>query len=152
MNLAIFGSGEFTPSVVCIDEYIIRHFSPTNVAVIPLAAGAESDASKWLDMAVGHYKTLDLPVIEVPIYNGEDANNPDLAGKVKKADWIFFSGGDPGYLLRALKGSLLWDNVVKRQAQGSLLAGSSAGAMVMGSYVLSSPFRAMFGSGETNWD
>ena len=42
MNLALFGSGEFTDTVDDIDKYLIGRFKPKNVAVIPAAAGMEA--------------------------------------------------------------------------------------------------------------
>ncbi|MGH7142249.1 MAG: Type 1 glutamine amidotransferase-like domain-containing protein [Candidatus Saccharimonadales bacterium] len=151
MNLALFGSGEFTPSVDGIDEYLISTFKPHNIAVLPTAAGAEKDALKWIEMARQHYAKFHLTVIPVPIFNKEDSNNKDLTDLLIPAEWIFFSGGDPGYLMDVLNDSLLWKTVLKRLQTGALLTGSSAGAMVMGNFVLASPFRAMFSNSDTVW-
>lgn len=141
MNIALFGSGEFTPAVTPIDEYLITTFKPSSIAVIPTAAGKERDAIKWLHAAERHYRAFDIRFIPVPIFNRADADNAELVKPLSDADWIFFSGGSPSYLLSTLRGSLLWSMVSKRAAEGALLAGSSAGAMVMGSYVLTNPFH-----------
>src|ERR1700689_2287184 len=98
MNLALFGSGEFTPAVDDIDKYLIEKFKPANVAVLPTAAGAEADVNKWIEMAKDHYQKFNLPVISVPIFNKIEANQQDLVDLLKPAEWIFFSGGSPGYL------------------------------------------------------
>lgn len=55
------------------------------------------------------------------------------------ADFIYFSGGDPGYLLSVLENSLLWKAINTKYQEGLLLAGSSAGAMVMGHSVITNP-------------
>jgi len=148
MNLALFGSGEFTDLVDDIDKYLITRFKPKNIAVIPTAAGMESDSHKWIDMAVAHYAKFDLPVIQVPVLNKDHANDEKLTKLLSDADWIFFSGGNPGYLYETIKDSKLWEAVIDRVNSGGLLAGSSAGAMIMGKFLMSAPsFKSMF-SGE----
>jgi len=150
MAIALFGSGEFTDAVDGIDAYLISTYAPKNIAIIPAAAGAERDAGKWLAMAREHYKKFELAVIDVPVFSPDDANDPAKAGLLNDCDWIFFSGGDPYYLLRLLTGSLVWDNVKERIEAGALIAGSSAGAMVLGSYVLTNPLKAIvLGDGQT---
>jgi peptidase E len=151
MNLALFGSGEFTPQVDKIDEYLITRFKPKNIAVLPTAAGLESDVSKWLDMAKLHYAKFSLPVIQVPVLNKDQANDQKLTGLLAGADWIFFSGGNPSYLLQSLENTKLWKIVMGRLNDGALLAGSSAGAMIMGKFVLTPSLRAMFSHNETFW-
>jgi len=152
MNLALFGSGEFTDAVDDIDKYLIEKFKPKNVAVLPTAAGMESDAQKWIDMALDHYAKFNLPVIAVPVFNKEQANEQSLVKLLDDADWIFFSGGNPSYLMETLSGSRLWDKVMTRVEAGSLLAGSSAGAMIMGKFLMSAPsFKALFGGNGITW-
>ena len=102
-------------------------------------------------MAKSHYAKFNLPVIEVPVLNKEQANDHNLTDLLANADWIFFSGGNPSYLLQTLEGSKLWEVVNQRLNNGALLAGSSAGAMIMGKFVLTPSFRAMFSHNETFW-
>jgi len=151
MNLALFGSGEFTSDVDAIDEYLIDRFKPKNIAVLPTAAGQEGDVIKWIEMAKLHYAKYDLPVIPVPILNKVQANNQNLIKLLDKADWIFFSGGSPSYLLETLEDTKLWEMVLERIEAGALLSGSSAGAMVMGKFVLAPSFRAMFSHDKAIW-
>jgi len=151
MNLALYGSGEFTPAVNDIDEYLISHYQPRNIAVLPTAAGLESDSSKWIDMAKQHFAKLKLSVIAVPVLDKEQANDAKLTNLLNQADWIFFSGGNPGYLLETLKNSLLWQLVLKRMDEGVLLGGSSAGAMIMGKFLMAPSFRALFNNSEIFW-
>jgi len=151
MNLVLFGSGEFTDSVDEIDKFLIKKYKPKNIAVIPTAAGLESDVKKWIEMAQAHYAKFNLPVIPVPIFNKIQANDTNLTDLVLEADWIFFSGGSPNYLLETLKDSKLWEKVLNRLDNGALLSGSSAGAMVMGQYVLSPSLRSLISRPKTIW-
>jgi cyanophycinase len=141
MNLVLFGSGEFTPAVDNIDKYLIDKYQPRNIAVLPTAAGTESDASKWIEMAKLHYAKYNLPVIAVPIFNKTQSNDKTLIDLLDQADWIFFSGGNPNYLLEVLTGSELWRVILKKLEVGTLISGSSAGAMIMGRFLLSPSFK-----------
>jgi cyanophycinase len=151
MNLVLFGSGEFTPAVDDIDEYLISQYKPQNIAILPTAAGVENDASKWLDMAKQHYAKYNLSVIPVPIYNKVQANEKRLTDQLKQADWIFLSGGNPNYLFETLKDSELWKIILKQVDDGALIAGSSAGAMIMGKFLLSPSLNTFFKSSSSLW-
>ena len=152
MNLALFGSGEFTEAVDDIDKYLIAKYKPKNIAIIPTAAGQESDVAKWTDMAKVHYAKFDLEVIPVSVLNKDHANDQNFVDLLADAEWIFFSGGNPGYLLETLHGSKIWEEIMKRVDDGALLAGSSAGAMIMGKFILTAPsFKAMFTGTGTVW-
>ncbi len=151
MTLALYGSGEFTKNVVDIDEHIIKTYRPQTIAILPTAAGQETDFYKWLDMANDHYRQFNLPVISLPIINAMQANDPQQIAPLEKADWIFFSGGDPNYLYSVLKDSQLWDMVKTKHANGTLVSGSSAGAMIMGTYIMARPIIALINSSDVNW-
>jgi cyanophycinase len=151
MNLALFGSGEFTDDTNEIDEYLISEFSPKNIAVIPTAAGLESDVMKWIKMAEEHYSKFKIDVIPIPVLNKTQANDSKLVKLISPADWIFFSGGNPAYLLESLEKTILWSTVMKKYESGTLLSGSSAGAMIMGNFVMSPSSMNSDPSNEENW-
>lgn len=151
MNIALFGSGEFTDSVNEIDQYLIQQYGLKSVAVLPTAAGKERDYNKWLDLALSHYESLGIKVIPVPIIDTQGANDDKLISLLDTTDWIFFSGGRPDYLLSTLKGSKLWDKVIDKTARGALLTGSSAGAMIMGKYIFTNLLEAIFSNTSAAW-
>jgi peptidase E len=151
MEIVLFGSGEFTEKVDDIDRALIEKYKPRSIAVLPTAAGAEKDVSKWLDMAQQHYAKFQLPVVPVPILNKSHANDEKLVALLDDADWIFFSGGDPDYLFDSLQGSSLWDKVQEKVKGGSVLLGSSAGAMVLGAYIPVFTFKSLYNQKSTKW-
>ena len=65
------------------------------------------------------------------IVDAATANDPSLAASLAEARLIYIAGGDPGYLLRSLSGSLAWETILNAWRGGAVLAGSSAGAMVL---------------------
>src|SRR5207247_724036 len=62
----------------------------------------------------------------------EEADDPANAQAVGEADLIYFSGGKPAYLLDALSESAVWSAALAANERGAVLAGCSAGAMVLG--------------------
>ncbi len=152
MNLALYGSGEFTPEVNQIDQYLITQFKLSRVAILPTAAGMESDVEKWISMAKNHYSKFNIEVIPIRIFNHEQANDSKLVELLDDVDWIFFSGGNPGYLLQTIKGTKLWVKVMEMYHSGVLLSGSSAGAMIMGNYILSPKFMLNKRGSGTSWE
>ena len=60
------------------------------------------------------------------------ADDPRYCETLIGAGVVYFAGGSPDYLLETLQGSLLEQALRQALANGTVLAGSSAGAMVMG--------------------
>ena len=67
--------------------------------------------------------------------NRDDADDPAIAARIGGADVIYLTGGNPAHLLDTLQGSRLLDAIRAEVERGAILAGSSAGAMVMGSWM-----------------
>ena len=57
-----------------------------------------------------------------------------LAGRLAGADLVHLPGGDPGRLLEILDGSAAWRAMLAALARGAVLAGASAGAMVLAAW------------------
>jgi cyanophycinase len=72
-----------------------------------------------------------LSVQALPIVDDGSANDPFLSKELHRSDLIFILGGFPGYLAETLKDSLCWDAITKAEQCGGIIAGSSAGAMVL---------------------
>jgi cyanophycinase len=80
---------------------------------------------------VRHFNRLGAQAEGVMIVDAATANDPALAAQLAAARLIYIAGGDPGYLLRSLSGSLAWRAMLGAWRSGAVLAGSSAGAMVL---------------------
>jgi cyanophycinase len=136
--IALLGSGEYLPIMDEVDLYLLANCGAIGrkprVVCLPTAAGQEGDASiaRWSKMGVEHFTRLGAEVQAVPVIDTESANDLNHAAAVQDADLIYFSGGDPGYLYRTLKDSLVWQAAQKAWARGAAYAGCSAGAMILG--------------------
>ncbi|MBI5962002.1 MAG: Type 1 glutamine amidotransferase-like domain-containing protein [Chloroflexi bacterium] len=136
--IALLGSGEYLPVMDDVDRYLLANCGADGrqprVVCLPTAAGREGGASvnRWSRMGVEHFTRLGADVQAVPVIDAESANDLNHASAVEEADLIYFSGGDPGYLLRTMKNSLVWQAAQKAWARGAIYAGCSAGAMILG--------------------
>lgn len=132
-RLLLAGSGEFTPAMDAVDAELLSTLGPRpRVAIVPTAAGREDTPPTWARMGIEHFTALGGDPVAVMVLDREDAHDPGWVREIAGADWIYFSGGDPGYLVETLEGSPFWAAALARLEAGAILAGSSAGAMMLG--------------------
>jgi cyanophycinase-like exopeptidase len=56
-----------------------------------------------------------------------------MAAQIDNSDVVYLTGGDPSHLVNVMTGSLFLETIRTHAAKDLVLAGSSAGAMAMGS-------------------
>lgn len=154
MALVLYGSGEFTDNTLDISRQLINNYKFSKIAILPTAATQEADWQKWFDMAKNHYLKFGITTINLAVVNQQDANNPAILESLSQADALFISGGKPDYLLKQLAGSLLFDKIKHLIDQSDFLVNtSSAGAMVMGRYIIMNFFKAIINAKDqaNNW-
>ena len=132
-NLALVGGAEFQPGDDQADQLLIEAAggAGARVAILPTAAAAEGAPHMAAANGVRHFNRLGAQAFGVMIVDRATANDASLAAPLASAQLIYIAGGDPGYLLRSLKGSLAWRVMLDAWSEGAVLAGSSAGAMVL---------------------
>ena len=65
------------------------------------------------------------------VLHRSEAEDPANAEVVRGSRFLYLAGGSPMHLRSVLKDSVLWDALVAAWHDGAVLAGSSAGAMVL---------------------
>jgi len=136
--IALLGSGEYLSVMDDVDRYLLANCGADGrkprVVCLPTAAGQEGDKSvtRWSKMGMEHFTRLGADVQALPVIDEKSANDLNHASAVEEADLIYFSGGDPGYLHRTMKDSLVWQAAEKAWARSAAYAGCSAGAMILG--------------------
>lgn len=129
--IALVGGNEFRATCESMDRTLLTRLGERpKVAILPTAA--KENPSLAAENGVRHFQKLGAEATGVMILNRQGAENPSFISKLKDADLIYFAGGDPVFLLEVLEGSPAWKAIVKLCREGRTLAGSSAGAMVMG--------------------
>lgn len=133
--LALMGSGEFTDSMMDVDKFLLSHLKNPQITIIPTAAGQEANFAKWIESGVRHFKRLGFKAKGVHLIKKSDTRDKKILEQLAKSNFYYFSGGNPGHLLDVIKDSPAWELIYKNYLNGAILAGSSAGAMVMGDMV-----------------
>lgn len=139
--IALVGAGEYLAVMDGVDRHLLNSVRADGraprVVCLPTAAGQEGPASvgRWMKMGVEHFSALGAAATALPIIDRLSADNPQYEPVLEDADLIYFSGGDPTYLLETLVGSRMWDAAKRAWAGGAVYAGCSAGAMIMGKHV-----------------
>ncbi len=133
--LALVGSGEYRPGMAEVDRRLLERTGKSRpvVALVPTAAGRENP-KQWTEMGAAHFAALGADPIAIMAVDRASCDEGRWAAEVARADLIYFSGGKPGYLADCVRGTALWRAVAARHADGAVLAGSSAGAMLFGEH------------------
>jgi len=142
--IALVGAGEFLPTMAEVDQALLAAVgrAQPRVAVVPTAAAQEGQASmeRWAAMGLAHFRALGAVPEAVYVADRADAEDPSLCRALVAADLVYFSGGDPAYLVQTLAASAAWAAVAAAHEAGGALAGCSAGAMALAAATLD--FRA----------
>jgi cyanophycinase len=133
--LALIGSGEYLPDMQPVDGFLLAQLPPNpQVICLPTAAGMEGveRIHYWSDLGVSHFSRLGVRAAALPVIDHSSANERRYSEQISRANFVYFSGGKPEYLHQVLDGSLVWQAVKTVLAGGGVVAGCSAGAMIMG--------------------
>lgn len=135
-RIALVGGDEFRPSCVDMDAELIAAsgVERPRTLIIPTAAAMERPELAAANGA-RHFNALGADAAPLMALNARDANDAALTAAVDSAHIIYLTGGNPAYLLEALNGSLLLDKIASALERSAVMAGSSAGAMVMGQWM-----------------
>lgn len=135
-TFALVGSGEFLPTMDPVDRGLLARLGDhPSVAVVPTASAPDGDPvfERWLGMGVEHFTRLGAEAAPIPLRTRADADDSDLAERLARSSFVYLSGGKPAYLRETLAGTACWQAIVEVVERGGVLAGCSAGAMVLGS-------------------
>jgi cyanophycinase len=137
--LVLVGSGEYLPGIELVDRFLIGQLKEApRVVCLPTAAGLEGKEriAYWSDLGVAHFMRLGVQDVRaVPVVDRISANNPEMAYTIWEANFAYLSGGKPDYLYQTLHDTRTWEALLSVHERGGILAGCSAGAMVMGTRI-----------------
>ena len=135
--MMLCGSGEFTSTMDAIDGELLARLRPhAKVAIVPTAAGQEDTPPRWIEKGSAHFHALGAEPVAILVLDRADAHDARWRDAIADVDWIYFSGGSPGYVVETLERTPFWAAILSRHAAGAILAGSSGGAMMLGGTTL----------------
>ncbi|MDX6216347.1 MAG: cyanophycinase [Frankiales bacterium] len=134
--VALVGSGEYLP-VMLETERLLLEGRPPRYVQVPTAAAPEGEGSldRWIALGVEQAGRLGVEAVPVVARDRAEADEAALAAQVAGAGLVYLSGGNPPYLASTLRGTALWQAIHDAWQGGAALAGCSAGAMALTSWV-----------------
>ncbi len=128
--LALIGGAEWQEGCD-FDTRLLEASGGSQVLIVPTAAAYEQPL-RAVDTARRWFEALGGNVTGLEVYVRREAEMPENAELVRNARFIYLSGGSPLHLQSVLKGSAVYAALVEAWESGAVVAGSSAGAMVLG--------------------
>ena len=102
------------------------------VRILPTAAAPDSNHARAGGNGRRWFASLGATDVQVTgIIDAASANDEAIGRELRSARLIYLLGGFPGHLGRTLAGSLAWQAALEAYRNGAVIAGSSAGAMVL---------------------
>jgi cyanophycinase len=127
--IALVGGSEWTPGCD-FDAELLKASGVDEVLVLPTAAAYEQP-HKAVKTAEDWFAGLGARVNGLMVLGRTDAEDPANAAVVRAARFIYLGGGSPMHLRSVLKASATWEALLEAWREGAVVAGSSAGAMVL---------------------
>jgi cyanophycinase len=127
--LALVGGAEWQPGCE-FDAELLERSGGTDVVILPTAAAYEQPG-RAVATAQAWFSSLGARAEGLMVLSHADACLEENARVVRGAGFVYLSGGSPLHLRSVLKGSAVFDAIGHAWRGGAVVAGSSAGAMVL---------------------
>jgi cyanophycinase len=130
--IILMGGNEFRPECEAMDRLLLARIGTNPRAVILPTAAAHENPGLAAENGIRHFNRLGARAEAAMVVDSATAQDGKWLGLIQNADLIYLAGGDPLYLLETLRHSAAWETALEVWKSGRTLAGSSAGAMVLG--------------------
>ena len=128
-HLALVGGGEFAEGC-SFDASLLEASGGDTVLVVPTAAAYEHP-QRLVEAAASWFDRLGARAVGLDLLGRPDASDPAVVDALAASTFTYLVGGSPLHLRSVLKDSPAWDALVGAWQGGGVLAGSSAGALVL---------------------
>jgi cyanophycinase len=130
--IALVGGNEFRPECEAMDRSLLARIGTNPRVIILPTAAARENPGLAAENGIRHFQRLGARAEAAMVVDPATARDGKLLGMIQNADLVYLTGGDPVYLLETLGNSAAWEAALEVWKSGRCLAGSSAGAMVLG--------------------
>jgi cyanophycinase len=127
--LALVGGNEWREGCD-FDGELLAASGGDEVLVLPTAAAYERP-ERSVEAATRWFEGMGAAVRGLMVLRRPDAMDEEAAAVVRASRFTYLAGGSPLHLRSVLKESLVWEALGHAWADGAVVAGSSAGAMVL---------------------
>jgi cyanophycinase len=128
------GGAEFNGQMAVPDSLAIQLAGgpAARISILPTAAAPDNNHQRAGQNGLRWFKNLGATNVSVlPIIDRSSADDPAAVKVLSQTRLIYLLGGFPRYLAQTLAGSRSWQAILSAYQQGAVIAGSSAGAMVL---------------------
>jgi cyanophycinase len=102
------------------------------VSIIPAAAAPDNNHQRAGRNGVRWFEKLGaVNVSALPLLDRQCADDPAVVEALHRSKMIYLLGGFPRHLAHSLAGSKSWQAMLAAHQSGAVIAGSSAGAMIL---------------------
>jgi cyanophycinase len=102
------------------------------IRIVPAAAAPDNNHRRAGENGVDWFRSLGATnVSALPLIDAPSASHPAVVDALSQAGLIYLLGGFPRHLAHSLQGSRGWQAMLAAYRAGAVIAGSSAGAMVL---------------------
>jgi cyanophycinase len=128
-TLALVGGGEWREGC-SFDAGLLDAAGTTDVLVLPTGSAYEHPGL-LVAAAEAWFAPLGAKAVGLDVLRRPDALDPVKVDAVRRSKLTYLAGTSPMHLRSVLKDTPLWDALLASYEDGAVVAGSSAGAMVL---------------------
>ena len=142
--LLLAGGAEFGGGMQIPDRRIIdlAGGERARISIIPAAAAPDNNHQRAGENGAAWFRQLGASDVKVlPLIDRSSADENDIITGLQRSTLIYLLGGFPHHLEKSLSGSLSWNALLDVYYSGGVVAGSSAGAMVLCDHYYDPPSR-----------
>ena len=136
-NILLAGGAEFGGRMAEADLRAIERAGgfDASICIIPAAAAPDNNHERAGQNGVDWFKRLGAAnVSALPLIDRASADEPAVVDALHQSKLIYLLGGFPRHLAQSLAGSNSWQAMLDAHHSGAIIAGSSAGAMILCDY------------------
>ena len=135
--ILLAGGEEFNGLMAAPDRRAIALAGGFNarISIIPAAAAPDNNHQRAGQNGAQWFKKLGaVDVSALPLIDRQSADDPAVVAALQRTKLIYLLGGFPLHLAQSLAGSASWQAILSAHRSGAVIAGSSAGAMILCDY------------------
>jgi cyanophycinase len=132
--ILLAGGAEFGGAMALADRRAIELAGGPNarLSIVPAAAAPDNNHQRAGQNGVDWFKQLGaVNVVALPLIDRKSADDPTIIRALLQSGLIYLLGGFPRHLEQSLAGSPSWQAMMQAHRSGAVIAGSSAGAMIL---------------------
>jgi cyanophycinase len=134
--MPIGGAEEKDPGSDVLERFVaLAGDEKARIAIVPTASEEAKKAGERYVKVFGKLGAAEADWL--PVERREDANAEPALDLLRKATGVFITGGDQARLVALLAGTLVMECIRLRNAEGIVVAGTSAGASIVSAHLMS---------------